>query len=34
MDIDFETLRRLGITLEVDSEGFWHLPDLVDENDE
>ena len=32
---DYELLRRLGVTLEVDYEGFWEIPSvLVDENDE
>jgi len=35
---DYELLRRLGIRLEIDSEGYWEIPSeamvLVDENDE
>jgi len=44
MDIDFDTLRRLGIGdealrrlamgLELDSEGFWEAPTGIEENDE
>lgn len=39
MDITYyELLRRLGVRLGVDSEGFWEIPSeamaLVDENDE
>ncbi len=38
MDYDFDMLRRMGVRLQLDCEGFWELPEgietIVEENDE